>query len=200
MNIEDVESKEVNVDESEKKIFDKQLELMKEYKEIENLPTWPLNLDLFEHQVIIKDFKQRGMEEIAEAIEAFKEGNVDHFKEELIDALHFFTELNLLCGKNFDFFKYPDNSRVKDKVILQTLYYNYGVLAEKYGLLCNTLKNKPWKQTQMKTDQVKFYELLKKSFEQFMLLLYSCGMNRDDIYNYYFRKHEVNKFRIESKY
>jgi len=200
MNIENVESNEINVQEPMKKIFDKQLELMNKYKEIEGLPTWPLNLDLFEHQKIIKDFKQRGMEEIAEAIEAFRQGEDLHFKEELIDALHFFVELNILSGKYCDFFLEEEKKVKGGKLSIQTIYYNYGVLAEKYGLLCNTLKNKPWKQTQMRTDQTKFYTLLKKAFNQFKVFLHSCGLTNDDIYNLYFRKHKVNEFRIRSKY
>ena len=100
MNIEDVESNEKDVKNPMQKIFDKQLELVDKYKEIEKLPDWPLNLDLYEHQKIIKDFKQRGMEEVAEAIEAFRFEHAEHFKEELIDGLHFFVELNIQADDN----------------------------------------------------------------------------------------------------
>jgi hypothetical protein len=202
MNIEDVKSDESQVEDVMKKVFKRQLELMEKYKDIEKLPQWPLNIDLFQHQVVIKDFKQRGLEEIAEAVEAYREENMNHFYEELIDALHFFTELNLLVGRGHDFFENinelaKDDAKFTD---VKELYMAFGILAEKYGLLMNCLKNKPWKQSQVQTDKNKFYSLLKESFETFIMFLVAAGLKPDDIYNYYFRKSEVNQFRIRSKY
>lgn len=200
MNIEDVKSDEKDVENVDKKIFMKQLELVKKYKEIEKLPDWPLNLNLYEHQIIIKDFKQRGMEEIAEAYEAYDAGDIEHFKEELIDALHFLVELNILVGKDFNFFTRFKNKKRPKPVPKAALMYRIGLISVSYGLVCNCLKNKPWKQTQMQTDEKKFYTALKRAYLVFQRLFYAIGMDRDDIYNYYFRKHKVNEFRIDSKY
>jgi hypothetical protein len=164
MNIED--STHVDVQEVKdpmKHVFDKQLELMNKYKEIEGLPDWPLNLDLAEHQKIIKDFKQRGMEEIAEAIEGFRHNEFLHYQEELIDALHFFVELAILSGAKWDTFKYHAYKKA-DKQNINGIYYRTGVLTEKWGLLMNTLKNKPWKQSQVLTDQRKYNILLNDAF------------------------------------
>ena len=200
MNIEDSEHKdEKDVKDPMKLVFEKQLELAKKYKEIEKLPDWPLQLDLAEHQKIVKDFKQRGMEEVAEAIEGYRKGEMEHFREELIDALHFFVELNILVGKDWDFVRYHKYKQ-REKINLQTLYYNTGILTEKYGLLMNTLKSKPWKQTQVPTDQAKFYTLLQEAFMFFIKFLHSCGLGYDDIFNYYNRKADVNSFRIRSQY
>jgi hypothetical protein len=182
-----------------KHVFEKQLELALKYKEIEKLPDWPLNLDLAEHQIIIKDFKQRGMEEVAEAIEGFRNGEILHFKEELIDGLHFFVELCILSGKNWDDFNYYKYKKA-DKVTIEKIYYRIGELTEKWGLLMNTLKSKPWKQSQVLTDQTKFFKLLKESFEFYIKVLHDFGMDYVDIYNIYYKKHEVNQFRISSNY
>ena len=182
-----------------KAIFEKQLELVNKYKEIEKLPDFPFNLDVAENQKIIKDFKQRGMEEVAEAIEGFRRTETEHFKEELIDGLHFFIELNILVGKKWDDFKYY-KYKTNPKISLQVLYYNTGILTEKYGLLMNCLKNKPWKQTQVLTDQAKFFRLLKEAFEFYIKFLHVCGLTYDDIFNIYMKKHSVNEFRIRTNY
>jgi hypothetical protein len=201
MNIKDFESNEKNVENVLGKIHEQQNALMKEYQVIERLPNPPLNLDLYDNQIIIKDFKQRTMEEIAEGIEAFREGDMEHFWEELIDALHFATELNLLVGKDEKFFiTTRDIKDTKVKIKLEDLYYHYGKLAEKYGLLCNTLKNKPWKQSGVAVDKDKFYELLKDAFDYLIYFLKRFNLSSDDIYNYYFRKKKVNEFRVRSKY
>jgi hypothetical protein len=200
MNIEDVEYKnQENVKEPFKAIFDKQLELINKYKDIEKLPDFPFNLDVAENQKLIKDFKQRGMEEVAESIEGFRKKEFDHFKEELIDGLHFFVEMNILVGKKWDDFKYY-NYRVNPKPSLQSIYYHTGELTEKYGLLMNTLKNKPWKQTQIATDQAKFFKLLKEAFEFYVKFMHYCGLSYDEIFNLYHKKHYVNEFRIRTKY
>lgn len=209
MNIEDVDSDEKNVEEPLKKIFDKQRELLNKYKDIEimcggcnmKMPSWPFNLNIFDNQRIIKDFKQRVLEEVAEGIEGFRKNEIEHFHEELIDALHFAVELAILSGKDYDFFKPLSELKVRtNPIIIQNLYYKCGVVMEKFGLLCNTLKNKPWKQTQMKTDQYVYFRALKTAFDQLTNLLGYVGMSADDIYNCYFKKHKVNQFRIESKY
>jgi len=199
MNIEDVKENPGRVENHLKHIFDKQEELMEKYQEIEGLPEWPVSIDLAENQVVIKDFKQRGMEEIAEAIEAFRNEEELHFKEELIDALHFFVELNILVGKKYNYFDKGYDIKGYG-ITLDELYSIYGRLGEKYGLLCNTLKNKPWKNTQMRTDKTLFNKLLKEAFEYFIYMLNRCGMDMEEIYNIYFKKHKVNQFRIRSNY
>lgn len=201
MNIEDIKEKPEKVENVMEAIFNKQEKIMIKYKDMGDTPPWPLELDLMEHQTSIKDFKQRGMEEIAEAIEAFRQGERLHFVEELIDALHFFVELNILVDKKHDFFNYTCLKSASEKPItLAKLYMIYGKLGEKYGLLCNTLKNKPWKNTQISTDKAKFYKLLKESFEYFMFMLYESGFDLDSVHQVYFKKHKVNEFRIRSNY
>jgi hypothetical protein len=64
----------------------------------------------------------------------------------------------------------------------------------------NCLKNKPWKQTEMVTDKVHFYEELIDAFHFFVELCITAGMTAEDVARVYHRKHAVNKFRQESKY
>lgn len=64
----------------------------------------------------------------------------------------------------------------------------------------NTLKNKQWKQSEVPTDKVHFYEEVIDAFHFLFELCITAGMTADDVAKVYFRKHAVNKFRQESKY
>lgn len=96
-----------------KAIFEFQRELMKKYEEIERksglLQTdeVPVNLDSYAGQARLKDFAWRITEELGEAMNCLKMKpwkqtpqitDQDHYREELIDALHFFIELLILSG------------------------------------------------------------------------------------------------------
>jgi dUTPase. len=64
----------------------------------------------------------------------------------------------------------------------------------------NTLKNKPWKQSEVATDQVHFYEELADALHFFIELCITAGMTAEDLARIYHRKHAVNKFRQRSNY
>lgn len=191
MNINDVEDTKEIPENIWEEIFAKQWELALKYKDIEQmgdlLDTLDNNINTAKGQKWIKDFAWRVTEELSEAYEVYG-AHEEHFKEELIDALHFLVELTIIAGyKNY-------TPKFTGSIIepWDTIFF--------MGLMCNTLKNKPWKQTQMLTDRVKFYDLLNKTWQSFYgLLRYNFG-NDDEIYQYYFKKHSVNKFRQRSKY
>jgi len=64
----------------------------------------------------------------------------------------------------------------------------------------NVLKNKPWKQSEVATDKVHFYEELGDTLHFFLELCITAGMTPTDLAQIYHRKHAVNQFRQESKY
>lgn len=64
----------------------------------------------------------------------------------------------------------------------------------------NFLKNKPWKQTQMLTQESAFQGELVLGFIILMGYLKILGGNPELVYYIYFKKNLVNRFRIESKY
>lgn len=86
-------------------LFNLQKRLIERYTSIEKLPPPPLNLHLPAHQVILKDFASRVVEELGESYESyvqFLEGkdvykNIVNSNEELMDALHFLLELAIYC-------------------------------------------------------------------------------------------------------
>lgn len=64
----------------------------------------------------------------------------------------------------------------------------------------NCLKNKPWKQTEVTTDKVHFYEEIADALHFFIELCITSGLDAEDLALMYLKKSEVNKFRQRSKY
>lgn len=150
-------------------------------------------------QARIKDFAWRVTEELMEATEAWNEGDIEHCQEEIADALHFMVELCIIVDYSSDNFLFdtlflltPDESGFREPV-LNTVY--------NLGLACNCLKNKPWKQTHMLTDEEKFKLHLNGAMSSLVFTAVQAGIGTaEHMYNLYFRKNKVNQFRQESKY
>lgn len=202
-----------------KAIFDRQKSLMSKYHDIEaksgllQTSDCPVNLDDKRGQARIKDFSWRVTEELGEALDARNQN--DHYQEELIDGLHFLTELTILAGKDYDtlldgvFSPYCSDrlhQMVEDAKDLM-LYYESDRLdfwvtrfIENIGMMCNCLKNKPWKQSMMKTDREAFYTKLDDTWCSYITILVVSGMTAEDIANTYLKKSQVNQFRQRSNY
>lgn len=202
-----------------KAIFDRQKSLMGKYHDIElrsgllQTEDCPVNLDDKRGQARIKDFAWRVTEELGEALDA--KAHQDHYQEELIDGLHFLTELTILAGKDYDTI-ISDHIPKYHEDHLQDLVCNGKFLIEDRGradiefwvskfieslaMMCNCLKNKPWKQSMMKTDREAFYSRLTDAWCCYTTILVASGMSGRDIANIYLKKSQVNKFRIRSAY
>lgn len=201
-----------------KAIFDRQKSLMGKYHDIElrsgllQTEDCPVNLDDKRGQARIKDFSWRVTEELGEALDA--RANSDHYQEELIDGLHFLTELTVLAGKDYDTIL-PEGIPPYHEDHLEDLVENAKNLMDDYGgnltywvtkfieqlaMMCNCLKNKPWKQSMMKTDQEAFYHRLTNVWVYYITILVASGMNAQDIANIYLKKSQVNQFRQRSNY
>lgn len=199
-------------------IFTRQKSLMDKYHDIElksglmQTEDCPVNLDDKRGQARIKDFSWRVTEELGEALDA--KATKDHYQEELIDGLHFLTELTILAGKDYHNLL-PEGTAMYFKDRLEDLVenakecisqngdnLNYWVskFIENLGMMCNCLKNKPWKQSMMKTDRNAFYGRLAEVWVLYITLLVVSGMNADSIVTTYLKKSQVNKFRIRSAY
>ena len=203
--------KETTNKESLKAIFERQKELMVKYHDIElksgllQTEDCPVNLDDKRGQARIKDFSWRITEEIGEALDALEneegEAALLHFHEELIDGLHFLTEMTILTGYD-----------ISDKYCLEDLikegnqrnFYTLNDLVSDHvmylGMMCNCLKNKPWKQTMMKTNKENFYKHLELVWKNYITILTSQDLTEQEIIDIYFRKSQVNKFRQRSNY
>lgn len=202
-----------------KAIFDRQKSLMGKYHDIElksgllQTEDCPVNLDDKRGQARIKDFSWRVTEELGEALDA--KANKDHYQEELIDGLHFLTELTILAGKDYDTLLphgIPpyDEDHLRDLVenaqevisrkLNDTLDFWVSRFIEQLAMMCNCLKNKPWKQSMMKTDREAFYNRLAEAWVCYITILVVSGMGAEDIANVYLKKSQVNQFRQRSNY
>lgn len=64
----------------------------------------------------------------------------------------------------------------------------------------NCLKNKPWKQSELATDKVHFYEEIADAVHFLVEMCITSGMDAEDFALMYLKKAEVNKFRQRSNY
>lgn len=196
-------------------IFERQAALMVKYHPIEErngllqTPDCPVNIHDSKGQARLKDFAWRITEEITEATEARDVlDHYEHYLEEMIDALHFLVEQQILAGITAESYR-PDGLKT-DLLDYLMSYGNLYVMSmkpvteyhiiEKVGLAMNCLKNKPWKQSQMMTDEDKFYGYMKESLLMLLAVLVRAGLTAKEVYGLYFCKNEVNKFRQRSNY
>lgn len=210
MNITHAKKEKTNK-ESLRAIFDRQKELMEKYHDIEfksglmQTEDCPVNLDDKRGQARIKDFSWRITEEIGEALDAIEnesgESALLHFHEELVDGLHFLTEMTILTGYDL-----PEYTTLKD-LIEEGSYrdcYTLNDLVSDHvmylGMMCNCLKNKPWKQSMMKTNKENFYKHLKLVWSNYIAILTSQDLTEEEITDLYLRKSQVNQFRVRSHY
>ena len=210
MNITHTKKEKTNK-ESLRAIFDRQKELMEKYHDIEfksglmQTEDCPVNLDDKRGQARIKDFAWRITEEIGEALDAIEnesgESALLHFHEELVDGLHFLTEMTILTGYDL-----PEYTTLKD-LIEEGSYrdcYTLNDLVSDHvmylGMMCNCLKNKPWKQSMMKTNKENFYKHLKLVWSNYVAILTSQDLTEEEITDLYLRKSQVNQFRQRSNY
>lgn len=62
------------------------------------------------------------------------------------------------------------------------------------------LKNKAWKQSEVLVDQDHFFEELGDCIHFLVELCISVGIDSEKFFEIYFKKSEVNKWRIETQY
>lgn len=227
MNINDVKEWDLGIDASQDKlhlIFQRQLDLMRHYHPIEKAngllitEDVPVNLQDSKGQYRIKDFAWRVTEELGEALEALYIHSTirEHFDEEIADALHFLVELTILTGVSPNELVPEGVNGAKLEVLFHVSYGKKDInpwprsypsiamrtaeVVEKLAVACNCLKNKPWKQTQMFTDVDAFISYLRNTWRQFIVLCAVAGIGPDYLFELYFKKSQVNQFRVRSQY
>lgn len=205
MNINSIQDNEITVpktrDEILKGIFNRQAELHEKYKHIEHenglglgLVSGDFDIDSPNWQYLLKDYAWRVTEEITEALEAREKGDKIHEVEELIDSLHFYTELIILCGYG------PEDIPSDDAFVFQDVNDPFGCIYH-LGLACNLLKNKPWKNTHLITDSVRFKQHLVEGYKKLVIHILVNHLDTfHNLYMVYYKKSLVNSFRIESNY
>ena len=165
---------------------------------------------------VISNSTEYTAEQIKEAADKYNQETDDinlHFLEELVDALHFLTEKTILegitpqdihsnlCGE------LKEGEDILDNLFKLATYQGIPSLNDAYadfitalGLTNNCLKNKPWKQSMMKTDVKKYNSLAIAAWYRFIRLLASAGLDSQLTADLYLRKNQVNAFRQRSNY
>jgi len=207
MNINDV-----NLDRAPNSIvelFEYQQILITKYDQIENevlgmpiVPKPPYNLDDPRVQYRIKDMFWRVTEELAEAVEC--QPDRLHVVEEVMDALHFLVEgAGILTSMNPEDVQNCLRDVHNDPVPVDSVGLDAAAWSVVYylGLAANCLKNKPHKQTQVPTDKDRFYSLLLDAWHAlFKLMLIELRLEPKEMYEYYAKKWDVNKWRQNTRY
>lgn len=222
VNIEDVDKDKTAIAGDRLQIiFDKQEELMKKYHSIEEKSglrlcmDCPVDLHDPKGQSTLKDYAWRFVEELGESLEAYNlhPENPNHYREELSDALHFLVELSLHAGASpqdiIGSGEFSNSDRLDSlfrgcggskRNSYPNMLIGTGLIIENISMTCNTLKNKPWKQSHMFTDVNKFKENLAKTWVSFIALCKTSGMDANYLFEIYLDKNAVNQFRQRSKY
>ena len=197
------------------KSFDELYERAKEqfikYETLEGIENWDeydFSIDCSVDQMKFKDMLQiRFIEELTEASISIPEPE-EHFWEEIGDALNFFLSAYVMLG--VDFKKLPDPDKILKKYKLghkktkiDTLY-NFSMKAypivEKVGYLCNLLKNRPWRQANFLVSLVDFDERLEELWVTYWKFMNSLCLSPDDVFEMFWKKYQVNLYRIETGY
>ena len=184
-------------------IFARQEELMAKYKEMEKLPDPPLSLHTMHGQRILKDFAWRTIEEMSEAFEQLVSGEKEGYHgEEMADALHFIVELMIFAGISpaqclavlpvFPPTTVNDSWQTDKKLFWDATY--------SLGLAMHHLKNKPWKKTQVPTDEGAFRQHVLIAFKAHIDLWAGTGFTLQHLFNFYFKKSAVNQQRQQGNY
>ncbi len=191
-------------------IWTLQEELIIEYQNIEKLPSYPLQLDLRASQTLLKDFIARVVEELAEADEHGRHSRIQLYKEELADALHFLTETLIFTMSYEEVINRASNLMyLKENIISSCLMSTkvpptqthwFWETTYHLKLAANALKNKPWKQTEMRAQSEIFKNHLVEALITFLTGYKTIHMDSLDIFAEYYKKNRINHFRIKSKY
>lgn len=172
-------------------MFQNQKNLMDLYK----VPD--IDLDIPSDQQLIRAMAWSVVEEAGEAIEVVEGSkHFEHLLDEVADMSHFYIELLIMSGISAEEFK-EHSSRVLETYDYSVAFKDFTV---RLALTVNTLKNRFWRKTNLKTDQEKYRERLIGTVESFLRFVYSLKINKEKFVDAYLRKNEVNKFRIRSKY
>lgn len=181
-------------------IQEKQMEIMFQYEPSEKEVFDNFDIDVYEDQETFKKYCWRITEEITEALEDME--HPQHFKEEITDAFNFLVELYSLYGWKLSslgtIFQegYQEPPEFNQKV---TEDFSLKVIKQ-IGLTANLLKNRKWRQSQYLVDLLVFEKRFKEIWKWFEYLVYYSGITREELFEQWSLKYQVNVFRINSKY
>lgn len=205
-------------------IFATQHALMEKYEPIEKangivIPVAYMLNDRHTQQRV-KDFFWRATEEIGEATEtsvSFRswrdryenDPHLRHCLEELADVVHFLVEASIIAGFSSVrvanvWLETPDrpdlSTENREAVSWLEVETSLFRVIQQLGLAANCLKNKPWKQTHVETDVMRFYRHFEQAWRSLIALFKVIPIDMSELYIIYTKKSHVNQFRQRSRY
>jgi len=162
-------------------------------------------------------------------VDVLKWDKLLHFQEEIADAIHFFVEKMILAWiddvdilyqeieddllkqkwKIVQILKYKDledvvknNNKTVDfkNITLWELYMYTWRFIYSVNIADNFLRNKEWKHSNVQTNIPWFMKSLWQSLYHLTEFLLASQIEEEQLLNLYILKHNVNKFRIKTKY
>lgn len=112
-----------------------------------------------------------------------------------VDLLGLVEEEDKMDFGLYNFGRYYNKQNIEDhaKYIWCVTYH--------LNLARNSLKNKPWKQSQMITDELIYQSEIVKAFLCLVAYYFTFGFRSSEmLYYLYFKKNKINQFRIRSNY
>lgn len=188
MNIEDFKP----LDLTWEQIWEKQREIKFLYEPEAKQIFEDFDIDCYEDQEIFRRYCWRIVEELCEANEAKFALQTNHYIEEMIDALNFAIELNLLYGLGPEIYMGPGGDIIPSKGTADRAVFVTGMAA-------NCLKSRQWRRSQYLVDLTVFEPRLKQIFLSIIGAL-RLKMSDEEIRKAWSLKYQVNLFRIKSNY
>lgn len=187
----------------------KQFILYEKLEGIEDWKAYDFSIDCSEDQMKFKDMIQiRFIEELTEASKSMDEPD-EHFWEEIGDAINFFLSSFVMLGINLNKLQNPEELLYNDikntnKIMVKPTYKRFSIwvypVIENVGYLCNLLKNRPWTQSNFLVSMVDFDERLNLLWKSFWVFLGNMKIQPKDVFELFWRKYQVNLFRIKTGY
>ena len=116
-------------------------------------------------------------------------------QEDLMDRYH-----DIEKGRGFIVVEPEDFGQLDHRMVQQRIKDLMQRCIEEMMEAANCLKNKPWKQSEVPTDKLHFYEEVGDALHFFVEMCITAGMSAEDLARIYHRKHAVNEFRQRSNY
>lgn len=99
-----------------------------------------------------------------------------------------------------DVLKYIPGGREYQKEYVLNMRKSLWDITYALNISRNCLKNKPWKQSGVMTNETLYQSLLVEAFVYMMGYYARLGINSEQLFYLYFKKNQINCFRIKSKY
>lgn len=99
-----------------------------------------------------------------------------------------------------DVLQYIPGGREYNREYVLTMRKSLWDITYALNIARNCLKNKPWKQSGVMTNELLYQSLLVEAFVYMMGYYARLGINSEQLFYLYFKKNQINKFRIQSLY